>query len=56
MLRELASVKNNEQMTILARDLYGCVDDPPEPPFLDSWSKYEYFKREWLTTMHATFG
>jgi hypothetical protein len=56
MLRQLASVKDNSQTTVLARDLYGCVDDPPEPPFLDSWSKYEYFDKEWLALMHATFG
>jgi hypothetical protein len=55
-LRALASVKDNRPTTILARELYGCVDDPPEPPFLDDWAKQEAFNREWLMAMHATFG
>ena len=55
-LRELARVKNNERITVLARDLYGCEDDPAEPPFLDAWSKCEYFDREWLDAMRAAYG
>jgi hypothetical protein len=55
-LRALASVKNNQPTTVLARELYGCENDPPEPPFLDEWSKQEHFNREWLIAMHATFG
>jgi hypothetical protein len=61
-LREIAMAADGNYGTdgnnviYAAREIYGCGDDAPEPPFLDRWSANEFAKPDWLTAMQEKFG